>query len=230
MSRQIPLDLTLPRSPGLTDFLPGPNAEALAAVKAAAEPYLYLWGGEGTGKTHLLLGACREADASGKSALYLDLDRRQELDPAMLEGLERLDLVCLDDVQSIGGDEDWERALFDLFNRLREADRRLIAAGSVPAAELPLELPDLRSRLTWGPGFRLRSPDDETRLELLQSAAGARGMQLSEAAARYILNHCPRDLHSLEKLLDRLDAVTLAEKRKPSIALIQKALDVEDEP
>jgi DnaA family protein len=233
MSRQLALGIQLPKDPSLESFVAGPNAEALSKVRDCAqgknEPYVYLWGEAGSGKTHLLLGACHCANQRGARSLYLDLSQHRDLSIAMLEDLESLDLICLDEIQDAAGDATWEKALFDLFNRLREAGVRLLAAGDEPATELPIQLADLRSRLTWGPGFRLHPLDDESRIELLQRSAAARGMQLSNAASRYILNHCPRDLHALESLLDRLDEVSLAEKKRPTIPIIQQALHTLEE-
>ncbi len=233
MTRQLTLAVNLPRDPALSGFVAGPNAEALAAVQACAatgeEPYLYLWGPPGSGKTHLLLGASRDVENGGGSALYLDLGT-DGLDPVMLQGLERLQMVCLDNIPLVAGDREWERALFDLFNRLRESRRRLLVAGHVPVAELGLRLPDLRSRLNWGPAFRLRPLDDASRLQLLEVSAHARGMRLETKAAKYILQHCPRDLHSLERVMDRIEAATLAEKRPPNLFFLRQLLgkDTED--
>lgn len=233
MIRQLPLAIRLPRQPDLDSFIPGPNATAVAAVHACAsggaEPHLHLWGGSGSGKTHLLLGACRAVQRQGGTSQYLDLRHHPQLHVAMLQGLEQLELLGLDNVEAIAGNGPWEQAVFDLFNRLREAGARLLTAADAPAAELPLKLADLRSRLGWGPGFRLRPLDDTARMELLQRSATARGMELTPGAARYILNHCPRDLHSLEALLDRLDHRSLAEQKQPTIAVIRRALDDADE-
>jgi len=227
VSRQLTLAVKLPRDPALDSFVPGPNAETLAAVRACAEdsgePYLYLWGPSGSGKTHLLLAASRQLEGLGAPSQYLDLGLAG-LHPDMLQGLERMELVCLDNIQLVTGDRDWERALFDLFNRLREAERRLLAAAHVPVAELGLRLPDLRSRLNWGPAFRLRLLDDSQRLQLLEVAAHARGMNLDPKAAEYILRHCPRDPHSLARILDRIEDATLAEKRAPKLHFLRKVL------
>lgn len=236
---QLPLGLRLTREPLLEDFVPGPNAEALAAVGACAagqgEPYLYLWGPPGSGRSHLLLGACRGTLGRGARALYLTLDGARELDAQVLQDLERLDLVALDDLQAIAGalpwQAVWQRALFDLFNRLRDSGARLLAAGDRPAAQLPIDLADLASRLTWGPGYRLRPLDDAARLELLHRSAQARGMRLPDGVARYILHHCPRDPRSLENLLDRLEQATLAAQKPPSIPLTRALLeDGRDDP
>ncbi len=230
MTRQLTLAVNLPRDPALSGFVAGPNAEALAAVQACAEgegePFIYLWGPPGSGKTHLLLGASRDLEGRGDGALYLDLGT-EGLEPAMLQGLERLALVSLDNVHLVAGDRDWERALFDLFNRLRESGRRLLAAAHVPVAELGLRLPDLRSRLNWGPAFRLRPLGDDLRLQLLTQAAHSRGMRLEPKAAEYIMQHCPRDPHSLERVLDRIEAATLTEKRPPNLAFLRRVLKSE---
>jgi DnaA family protein len=232
MTQQLPLEIRLPRELDLNGFVPGDNAEVLAAVQAltgsGGEPYLYLWGEPGSGKTHLLLGACRVLERQGRASQYLDLGLHQALHPELLPDLDRLDLVCLDRLQAIASLAPWEQALLGLFDQLRAAGARLLVAGDRAAAELPLGLADLRSRLTWGPGFRLRPLDDTGRLELLHRSASARGMRLEPAAARYVLNHCPRDTHSLEALLERLDHLTLAEQRRPTIALIRRALTGDD--
>lgn len=227
MSRQLTLAVNLPRDPTLEDFVAGPNAEVLAAVGACAlgggEPYIYLWGPQGSGKTHLLLGATRAAESSGHNSLYLDLGLKG-LEPTVLQGLERLGLVSLDNIQAACPERKWERALFDLYNRLREAGSRLLVAGNTPVAELDLQLPDLRSRLGWGPAFRLHPLDDSSRQQLLEQAALARGMRLDPRAAQYILQRCPRDLHSLAEILDRIEETTLAEKRAPSLAFLRRIL------
>lgn len=228
---QLPLDLRLAREPRLRDFIPGANAEALAAVAATAagqgDPYLYLWGEAGSGRTHLLLGACREVEEQGGQALYLNLGDAARLDTQLVQDLEQLDLVALDEIQAIADQRPWLIALFDLFNRLRTSGARLLVAANQPTGQLQLALPDLGSRLAWGPAYRLRPLDDAGRLELLLIAARARGMRLTPDVARYILVRSPRDTRSLEQLLDRLDLVTLTEQRAPTLPLVRALLDAE---
>ncbi len=232
MKRQLPLDIGFPREYRLADFVPGQNPQALAAVQACAdgggEPYVYVWGIAGSGKTHLLLGACAELEHSGGRSLYLDLQRHDSLQPEMLEGLEYLHLLALDNVHQIAAQAEWETALFHLYNRMRDAGSRLLASADAPAARLPIQLADLRSRLQWGPVFQLQPLDDAARLKLLHTSAAARGMSLPEETARYILNHCPRDNHSLEELLDRIDRESLAEQRRPTIPFVSQLLKRQD--
>jgi DnaA family protein len=225
---QLPLGIRLPREPNLDGFVAGPNGAALAAVRAqaegAGEPYLYLWSEPGGGRSHLLLGACGLAQTRGAAQQYLDLREFGQWRPEALQGLETLALVALDNVAAVAGHADWERALFALFNQLRNTAGRLLVSGDCPAPELPFRLPDLRSRLAWGAGFRLWPLDDEGRAELLHRSAAARGMTLDAGQTRYILSHCPRDPRALEALLERLDRLTLAAQRRPTPALIRAAL------
>lgn len=225
--QQLHLALEAVREPSLTEYLSGRNAEAVAAVSALAvgegEPFLFLFGASGTGKTHLLQAACLAAAQQGQQAHFVPLGT-PELEPILLDDLERLDLVAVDDVQAIAGDAAWEDALFDLFNRMRERGRRLLAAASAAPDALPLELPDLRSRLQWGPRYCLHPLTEADCEQLLVESAQRRGMQLNRDQVRYIMNYHARDPASLLDLVERLDGLSLREQRQPTIPLIRQAL------
>lgn len=208
------------------EYFPGPNAEAVAAVvgwsAGSGHDFLYLFGPSGTGKTHLLQAACRGA-VSPATAIYLPLGQ-VGMRPAILDDLERADLVALDDIQAVTGDTHWEHALFDLYNRLREAGRRLLVGADTSAMELAVELPDLGSRLASGPGYRLRPLAEADCERLLLQSARRRGLRLRDDAARYILRRCPREPRHLLAMLDRLDKTTLSRKRRPTLSLVRELL------
>lgn len=226
--KQLPLAVDLPPRAELEEYLPGPNREAAAAVTAWADgrgdPFIYLFGPSGTGRTHLLQGACRAAAAHGRRALYLPLSH-PGLEPTALEGLEGVDAVALDDLQAVADAPAWEHALFDLYNRLRETGRRLLVAADAPVADLALGLPDLRSRLGWGPGYRLRPLGDADCARLLRDAAARRGLTLGEDAVAYLMRRCPREPAPLLGVLDALDRLSLTEKRRPTVPLLRRVLD-----
>jgi DnaA family protein len=225
--QQLHLALEAVREPTLTEYLPGPNAEAVAAVSALAvgegEPFLFLFGVTGAGKTHLLQAACLAAAQQRQQAYFVPLGT-PGLAPTLLDDLEQLDLVAIDDVQTIAGDAAWEDALFDLFNRMRERGRRLLAAASAAPDALPLDLPDLRSRLQWGPRYCLHPLSEADCEQLLVESAQRRGMQLNRDQVRYIMNYHARDPASLLDLVERLDGLSLREQRQPTIPLIRQAL------
>lgn len=228
--KQLTLPVELGHEPTLEGFLPGPNAEALGAVAAAAEGrgdcFVYLTGATGTGKTHLLHGACLAAALAERRAHYCPLGR-PDLDPDVLDSLEELDLVALDDLELIAGIADWEQAVFGLFNRLREHGRTLLVASASVPAESGIALPDLRSRLGWGPRYRLRGLSDEDCQVLLTETANRRGIRLEPDIASYILARHPRDPASLMELLDRIASLSLRERRRTSRPLIRRAMDGE---
>lgn len=229
-ARQLHLPLERVREPTLDEYLPGANGEAVAAIRGMAtglgEPFLFLFGPLETGKTHLLQAACLAAAQAGQQAHYIPLGQAG-LAPDILEDLERLDLVALDDLDRIAGSPDWERAVFNLFNRLRERRRGLITAASSPPDDLALGLPDLRSRLHWGPRYRLLPLTEVESEALLRESARRRGMPLDPAVARYILTHYPRQPSALLDLLAGIDSLSLREQRPPTIPLVRRVIQGE---
>ena len=225
---QLPLRLAWDAGCRFEGFVPGPNTAAVAALEAAAagggEACLYLWGGAGLGKSHLLQAACARAAETGRRPAYLPLGAAGEWETTVLEGLEALDLVCLDDVQAVAGRRPWEEALFALFNRLRSAGTTLVAAGAAAPAALGLALADLRSRLAWGPVFHLRPLAEAERAAALARLARRRGLELPPEVGRFLLRRCPRDMASLVALLDRLDEASLAEQRRLTVPFVRRFL------
>jgi len=224
MNPQLPLGLSLPSNADFSDFISGGNGEAVSRLSTPLDPFLYLWGESGSGKSHLLQAACRQAQADHRRPAYLPLGTEEGLSPEMLEGLEEFDLVCLDDLEAVAGKTTWERAIFSLFNRLRENRGQLVVAADRPPGRLPLDLPDLASRLTWGPCYHLLPLDDEGRLELLQAGARRRGLEMNLETARFLLQRTPRDIHFLSSLIERLDNASLAAQRRLTIPFVREIL------
>ncbi|MDX1252864.1 MAG: DnaA regulatory inactivator Hda [Gammaproteobacteria bacterium] len=226
MSIQLPLGIGLRDDASFDNFISGANAEAVSAVQRNArsgggEPIIYLWGGDGVGKTHLLQAACHQASAQGEAAAYIPLAQAGELSPAMLEGLEQLALVCIDDIQAIAAQPAWEAALFHLYNRLRDSGTRCIIAGNAAPAGLALRLPDLVSRLAWGLVLHLATLDDEGLLAALQLRARNRGLDMPEEVAQFLLRRHSRDMPLLFALLDRLDHASLTAQRRLTIPFVK---------
>ncbi len=229
MNGQYPLNIGLDIGTGFDNFVPGANTQAVTELQRASagegEAFVYLWGGAGTGKSHLLQAACRRADEQGRRAAYLPLAMVTELAPAVLDGLEQMDLVCLDDIHRAAGNPAWEEALFHLFNRLKEQGITLLVSAAQSPTALPLQLPDLCSRLASGITFRLVELDEEAKAQALMDDARQRGMELSPETAGYILKHWPRDMGSLREFMDRLDRATLAAQRKATIPFVRELLE-----
>jgi DnaA family protein len=224
---QLPLPVQLRPEASFAAFVPGPNDEAVAALQAwaggAGEPFALVWGFPGTGKTHLLQAACQAAVAAGHPTLFVPL-RHSGLTPGVLAGLEEVGRIALDDVQAVAGNAAWEWALFTLFNRLRESGGGLLVSADQPAAALPLALPDLRSRLGWGPGYRLQPLAERDCEDLLRATAARRGLRLGPDLVVYLMRRLARDPGNLLAFLEALDRESLAAQRAPSIPLARRVL------
>lgn len=224
LRQQLPLRVGLRDSATFANFFTGSNAAASHALQLQNEPFIYLWGTGGSGKSHLLQAACHAVTEVGGVAAYLPMGELSAMPPQMLEGMEQMALVCMDDVDNIVGNADWEKALFHLYNRMRDNGRHLVVAGQASPSALGLKLPDLVSRLSWGPVYQLQTLNDEEKAAALRLRATQRGMEMTPDVANYLLSHAPRDMHALFALLDELDEVSLAAQRKLTIPFVRKLI------
>lgn len=232
-SGQLPLALRFPPDQRFETFHaadPGVVAPLLAVAAAPsgkAMPCLYLAGPRGTGKTHLLLAACAEAEAQGRRPGFLPLAGAVGRLRDALEALHHHDLVALDGLEALAGDRDAEVALFDFHNRAHDAGTCVVYAARAWPDGLGLQLPDLRSRLAQCVRIALPVLDDAGRAEVLRLRAARRGLQLDPAAIDWLLRRTGRDLASLTALLDRIDRAALAAQRRLTVPFLRKVLGAE---
>ncbi len=230
MSLQLPLGIGLRPGATFDGYVAGPNAEAVASLRAHERDArsVYLWGGRGTGKSHLLQAACHEVSSRGDSAVYLPLAQAADFTPEILEGLDALALICIDDIHAIAGATEWERGLFHLYNRARERGHALAIAGDRAPRALGLGLPDLATRLGWDLVFQLRPLDDAALGEALRLRAAALGLELPEEVAGWLLRRCERDAPALFALLERLDRASLSAQRRLTIPFVRELVGTPD--
>ena len=232
---QIPLPLADTERLTFELFCAGRNAELLAVLRhiAAGEEgkNLYLWGEPGAGKSHLLHAVCNALAGHGRRAALLPLRQHEALGPELLEGLEQFDVICIDDMDAIAGQRQWEQALFHLFNRARDARRPLVMSARTGPQASPLALADLRSRLGWDLVYRVLPLDEAERFVVLRSRAGQRGMKIPDEVLEYLARRIPRDMHSLFSWLQRLDHESLAAGKRLTVPFVRELLEASaDEP
>jgi DnaA family protein len=224
---QLALAVQLRDTADLDLFHPGPNREALAAVCAAAAgappQRVLLHGPVGCGRTHLLQGAVRRAAQQGRRGAYLSFaDNRAEAE--RLAGFAGFDLLALDDLDSAVVDRDAAIALARLLDASASHGTHVLLASALPPEHLDIALPDLRTRLAASAVFALRPLDDDDRRRLLQQRAKARGLELSDGVADFLVHRLPRDGASLMQTLDLLDRASLNAQRKLTLPFVQAAL------
>jgi|TARA_B110000438_G_scaffold299984_1_gene351317 DnaA family protein len=185
---------------------------------------LFLFGLSGVGKSHLLHASCAYADTLGISSLCLSFSELTQLSVDVLDGLENIDLVCLDDIQLIAGDKKWQQGVFDLYNRMVEQNKCLIITGDQSVMNLNISLPDLVSRLSWGLTEQIKPLSDEEKSFALQYRAQQRGLYISDEVASFLINRLSRDMTSLIAALEQLDQASIREQRRITIPFIKDVL------
>lgn len=230
LTNQLTLGLSLRDEATVANFHAGENAEIVAEIKRTArgsgERVIFLAETRGQGASHLLKAACHEAHQAGRTSVYLPLTQLINYSPEMLDGLETLQLVCVDDLQVIAGRADWEEGLFHLYNRIYDAGGAIMLAANTVPKLLQLQLPDLVSRLSWGIVYQLKPLSDAEKLMVLIARAHERGIVLSEEVGKYMLTHCPRNMGTLFAALDVLDKASLAAKRRLTIPFVKEVLEI----
>ncbi len=227
--KQLPLGVRLHDRAIWASFQVAGSQQAVQGVKqladAPATSMGWLWGAGGSGKSHLLQAVCAQLPGSG----YFPLQQMLSFGPAVLEGIEALCCVCLDDVQVLAGQPDWEAALFRLYVEIEARQGRLLLAADQPAVALPWALADLRSRCMALPHWGLQLLDEAQQRVALQTRARLRGLELPDETAVYLQRHYPRDMNSLMSLLDTLDLASLAEQRRLTVPFIRAVLSLPNE-
>lgn len=231
ITAQVPLNLGLKDSMVFAGFIAGANGEALDYLQrcfgrepSGRQPSLYLWGAAGAGKSHLLQALCHAAGERGEAAVYLPLRRAAEFPFEALDGLEAMTVICLDDIDAVAGQPEWEQALLRLFVRVHDSGCAVAATASVPVGELGLQLDQLTSRLVWGMSFQLRALTVAERQQALSVRARRRGLELGEDAMRYLVRRYGDDNHALFAALEHLDQASMISKRRLTVPFIRSVL------
>lgn len=229
MTLQLPLGIGLRDEATFENFIVGANAEAVSLAQRAGsvggEQFIYLWGASGIGKSHLLQAVCHETARHGGACAYVPLHEYEDLAPAMLEGMEQLDVVCIDDVERVAGRREWELALFSLYNALRDRMAgSVVFASTTPPGRESWCLPDLASRFTACVVVHLEELTESDKLAALQLRARARGLELGDDVGHYLLRRWRRDMASLFALLEQLDRQSLVAQRRLTVPFVKEVI------
>lgn len=245
LPRQIALDLGCAPKASLGNFIATGNEnllEVLTEIKQslpqslqagapktalkAEQRMIHIWGEGGSGRSHILEAMKLLAKDLNQASWMLGHDssdddwREAGLD--ISENPQSFALLCVDDVDSL--DEFAQGALFRIHNLIRESSSQvLLTSSKVPPTNLDLR-DDLRTRLAWGLVFQMHVLSDDEKLNALEQAAQARGLQLSHDVPPWLLRHFHRDMSSLMSLIEALDTYSLETKRAVTLPLVKELL------
>jgi DnaA family protein len=223
MNHQLILDILPITQPSFDNMVRGHNAQAInAALTLEAGQTLYLWGQDGSGRTHLL-----RASTHKSSGLYFDATTPPELMTACATSDTAMPpVVAVDDVHKLNLAS--QAACFTLYNRFKEFSGsahafRLIVAGDRAPLNMPLR-EDLRTRLGSGLVERLMPLSDQDKFEALSTLAAEQAMPLSPEVLQWLLTYGSRDIRVLWGTIQALDRYALSNQRAITVPLLKTML------
>jgi chromosomal replication initiator protein len=237
-------DDTLPIDPnyGFDQFVIGPNnrfahAAALAVSDAPGHSYnpLFIHGGVGLGKTHLLQAICLKIKQKHPDYLihYVSCDgfMTQFMNAVQMNRMAEfrhayrdVDMLVVDDIHFLTHRERTQEEFFHTFNALYQSNKQIILSSDAPPDEIPNLEERLISRFTWGLVARIEKPGFETRMEILKRKADERNVSMPDAVAREISLHLDTNVRDLEGAISKLQLVAQVDNRKIDLDLARVAL------
>ncbi len=216
------------------------HAASLAVAESPGEIYnpLFIYGGVGLGKTHLMHSIAHfilEKDPTKKVLYVTSEEFTNELIEAIRNGsssimaqfrekYRNIDVLLIDDIQFIIGKESTQEEFFHTFNSLHSAKKQIIISSDKPPKDMDILEDRIRSRFEWGLIADISSPDYETRVAILQKKEEMEGYQIDEEVIRYIASNIKSNIRELEGSLNKLIAFANLENREINIDLAKEVL------
>lgn len=213
------------------------NAASLAVTKNLGRVYnpLFIYGGVGLGKTHLLQATGNQAliDAPDKKVLYISSERltaeiiesiKNKTIEEMKQRYVKLDLLIVDDIQFIAGKEKTQDIFFGTFNELYGKNKQIVLSSDRPPSTIPALEERLRSRFEGGMIADVGVPDYETRMAILTTKCKERNFEVDQNSLAYIASNIQKNIRELEGALNRIIAFSQIYNKTPDFKEVKKLL------
>ena len=216
------------------------HAASVAVAESPGKEYnpLFLYGGVGLGKTHLMHSVAHyilQRDASARVLYVTSEVFTNELIDSIRNGnntsmtkfrekYRNIDVLLIDDIQFIIGKESTQEEFFHTFNALHGANKQIIVSSDRPPKDLETLEARLQSRFEWGLIADISSPDYETRMAILRKKEEIDGYNIDDEVIRYIANNIKSNIRELEGALNKLVALSNLENREINLSMAEEVL------
>jgi len=212
------------------------RAAALSVAQSPGHSYnpLFIYGGAGLGKTHLLHAIGQAASANHINVICVSAEQftnefvtalREKTSEEFRNKYRSIGMLLVDDIHFISGKEQTEESFFHTFNELHNTNRQIVLTSDCPPRSMPLLEERLRSRFEWGLIVDIQPPDYETRLAILQSKARLKGVNIPGEILEMIARDIQSNVRVLEGSLNRVIALARLLKTTPTLEIATKALE-----
>ena len=186
---------------------------------------LFLYGINQCGKSYLLQATCNFYSLQNKSSVYMPFKDLINKGVSLIESLEYLDVICIDDIDLIASDKEWEIGIFNLINDCMTSNCRLIFSSSLNPSKINFELKDLSSRIKKIDHIELFPISDNELTEALKFICKSRSINLTNREINYLITYSKRSISYLLSIIDSLDKHSRESKRNITIPLIKEIIE-----
>ena len=214
---QLIFDFAAHDYPSFDKFLGTENAELVYVLRHKHGQFIYVWGEQGAGKSHLLQAWIAQALEAGKNAVYIDA----AVHPLTEKAFDA-DYLAIDQVERLNNEE--QALLFAVFNRFRNSGKGFLLLGSEYTPQQLVIREDLRTRMAYCLVYEVKPLTDQEKIDALASMAAARQVTIDTEIFEYLLNHWRRDMDSLVQMLDTLDHYAVMMGKRITLPLLRQLL------